>query len=151
MLSVTENRIISMQQADIDKVGRLADVCLRMPQVNIETSHLFHAGMYARTIMIPEGTTLTGALIKIATLLIVSGEVLVYTGDDTVGLRGYNVLAASKNRKQAFYALTDTWMTMMFPSDVSTVADAEMEFTSEPELLMSRKFGKNDKIIITGE
>ena len=35
-------------------------------QVPIETRHVLHAGMYARTICIPAGVLITGALVKVA-------------------------------------------------------------------------------------
>lgn len=151
MLATIENRILAMNPKEIEKVQRLTEACLLMPQVSIETSHLIHAGMYSRTIMIPAGITLTGALIKIATLLIVSGKVLVFAGDKTVEIDGYSVLAASGNRKQAFYALKDTWITMIFPSDSLCVSDAEAEFTNEADLLLSRRGNESNNVTITGE
>ena len=42
---------------------------LECPQVAIQTTHHFHAGLYSRTIRIPAGVMITGALIKIPTLL----------------------------------------------------------------------------------
>ena len=123
---------------------------MQAPQVEIDTSHIIHGGMYARTIMIPAGVMLTGALIKIATLLIVQGDVLVYIGDKTIELTGYNVLPASANRKQAFFAKTNTFLTMIFPSQATDIESAELEFTDETNMLISRKNSFN-KIIITGE
>jgi hypothetical protein len=148
MLALTDS-IPPMSSAAIDKVQHMTDVMLKVPQIDIETAHVIHAGMYARTIMIPAGVTLTGALIKIATMLIVSGKALVFRGDKTIEIDGYNVLAASSNRKQAFYAVTDTWMTMIFPSNAADVAEAEAEFTDEVELLLSHQ--NRNCILITGE
>lgn len=135
----------------IERVRTLTAASMKLQQVNIETSHVIHAGMYARTIMIPEGVTLTGALIKIATMLIVAGDVLVSIGDETIELVGYNVLAASKNRKQAFFARTNTHLTMIFPSGAQDIEDAESEFTDEADILLSRKNPESNHIVITGE
>lgn len=133
----------------IAKVAQLEAISLTMPQVDIETRHVLHGGMYARSIMIPADTILTGALIKIPTILIISGDITVFIGDETLELHGYNVLPASAGRKQAFVAHTDTEMTMLFPCDAKTVEEAEKMFTDDADSLMSRHM--KNQIIITGE
>lgn len=140
----------AMDAGDVAKVGRLQS-CLRdMDQVPITTLHHFHAGMYARTIRIPQGVVITGALIRIPTLLIVSGHVTVYIGGESIDLCGYHVIPASAGRKQAFLSHADTDLTMLFPTSAKTVEEAEAEFTDETDLLMSRDQQEN-LIIITGE
>ena len=141
----------SMSEHSISKVRQIEALNAQVPQIDIGTSHVIHGGMYSRTIMIPAGVLLTGALIKIATLLIVQGDVLVYIGDKTIELSGYNVLPASANRKQAFVTKTDTYLTMIFPTDARNIKDVEMEFTDESDVLISRKDSSNNEINITGE
>lgn len=148
-LSLPTCTIPSMSQAAIDKIHQFELFTLAMPQVDISTNHVLHGGMYARTIMIPAGVVLTGALIKIATILIVQGDVTVHIGEEAIDLCGYHVLPASANRKQAFFAKTDTYLTMIFSSNVETVEEAEMEFTDDADRLISRK--SNNHMIITGE
>lgn len=138
-IATTENHIPAMSELAINNVRQLEELVLKVPQIKIPTNHLFHAGVYARTIMIPAGVILTGALIKIATVLVVSGDVIVYMGEKTKELHGYgNVLAASGGRKQAFVAITDTYLTMIFATKVKSVEAAEDEFTDEANLLFSR-------------
>lgn len=120
-------------------VREFEDAVLQLPQVKINTEHALHAGMYARTIMIPAGTVITGVQIKIPTILIVSGDALFYGDDGTTQFTGYHVTLGAVGRKQAIYALADTYLTMMFPTAASTVAEAEEEFTDEPERLGSRR------------
>lgn len=139
-LILTRNYSIpAMSDAAIARVGEFESYALKLPQIEIETFHTFHAGMYARTIMIPDGVVLTGALIKIATVLIVSGYVTAYMGNQKVELRGYHVLPASAHRKQAFIAHRDTYLTMLFPTNAKTIEEAENEFTNEADKLISRK------------
>ena len=133
------NEIAPMSEIALVKVRILEEGALKLPQIPIVTSHVLHGGIYARTIMIPAGVLLTGALIKIATVLIVSGDVLVYIGGKTIELNGYNVIPAAANRKQAFVAKTDTHLTMLFPTDATSVEDAEKEFTDEVDMLITRK------------
>lgn len=126
----------------IERVRRLESLALTLPQVSIGTEHVFHAGLYARTIRVPAGVMITGVLIKIPTLLIVSGNAIVYLEGGPLELHGYNILSASAGRKQAFVALTDTHLTMIFATGASDVDAAEHEFTDEAENLMTRRESK---------
>lgn len=149
-MNMPTRQIRSMRPAAINRVRELEAAALALPQVAICTHHVLHAGVYARTICIPAGVALTGAEIKLATLLIIHGRVRVGTDDDEpIELDGYNVIPASAGRKQAFLALTDTHLTMIFPTRAITVAQAEDEFTDEAARLFSR-IGANT-IQITGE
>lgn len=140
----------AMSAADVGKVARAESQLREMEQVPIHTTHHFHGGMYARTIRIPAGVYLTGALIRIPTLLIVSGHVTVFAGGEPLELQGYHVVPGSAGRKQAFVAHADTDLTMIFPSHAQTVEEAEAEFTFEVDLLMSRE-QTGDTIVFTGE
>ncbi len=95
-------QIPAMSQEAIDKVRRLESASMGLPQVALETRHVLHGGMYARTIHIPAGAVLTGALIKIATLLIVEGDVVVYLGEESKRLKGYNVLPPARDASRRF-------------------------------------------------
>jgi hypothetical protein len=149
----SEGRVIhAMTESAIAQVRALETEARKMTQVDIATTHVFHAGVYARTITIPAGVLLTGALIKCATLLIVSGEVFVFLDDEqAVELFGHTVLPARARRKVAFLAKADTHLTMLFATGATTVAHAEDAFTDEPELLLSRLPGALNTVIVTGE
>ena len=136
-----------MSAAAVNVVTRFEDAALTLPQVHIETQHAFHAGMYARTIMIPAGVVLTGALIKIPTVLILNGDALVYTDDGTVRFTGHNVMLGGAGRKQAFVAIADTYLTMLFPSAATTVEEAEAEFTDEADKLFSRRDDSANSVV----
>ena len=143
--------IQEMSQIAIDNVRQLENEILKAPQTSIPTSHILHAGVYARTIMIPAGVVLTGALIKVATVLVISGKTVVYAGDSVKELEGYNVITASKNRKQAFVALTDTYITMVFATNSTSIEKAESEFTDEFDILSSRHSDAVNHVVVTGE
>lgn len=128
-----------MSAAAVADVRGFEAAILQMPQVDIATEHAFHAGMYARTIMIPAGVVLTGAEIKIPTILIICGDVLAYGDGGPERISGYHVALGQAGRKQAFMALADTWLTMLFPTAATDADAAEREFTDEHEMLFSRK------------
>ena len=132
-------QLVDMSDLAIHKITELESELIKAPQVPIDTKHYFHAGVYARTIMIPRGFALTGALIKIPTLLIIQGNCIVTMGETSEVVQGYNVIPASLNRKTAYYAYDDTFITMLFATDASSVEEAENEFTDEADRLMSRQ------------
>jgi hypothetical protein len=136
-------------QAGLERVRQIEEAVLQAPQLDVPTEHFLHGGMYARTICIPAGVVLTGALVKIPTMLIVSGKASILIGEDEVVIEGSMVVPASAGRKQAFIAHTDTYITMCFRTDAKTVEDAEREFTDEADMLMSRS-GTNTTVV-TGE
>jgi hypothetical protein len=128
-----------MSEVGLTKVRELESQMMHEPQVPIETSHDFHAGVYARTIMIPRGVALTGALIKIPTLLIIQGNCMVTNGEHSNLIAGYKVIAAPVNRKTAYYAYDDTHITMLFATNATDIEEAEHEFTNEADQLLSRR------------
>lgn len=148
-IDATRPRFPAMSDEAVGKVRELEERALTAPQVEVETWHVLHAGMYARTIRIPAGVVLTGALIKRATLLVFHGHASVFIGDGEIELAGHHVIPASAGRKQAFIAHAVTDLTMLFPTTAATVEEAEAEFTDEADRLLSRH-GVNH-ITITGE
>lgn len=150
-VQVTKNSIPAMSEIAINTVRELEKYILECPQTEIPTQHIFHAGLYARTIKIPAGVVLTGALIKIATFLVISGHCIIYVGEESFERKGYYPFAASANRKQAFVAIEDTYLTMVFPTDTKTVDEAERQFTDEFNCLSSRYDDAVNEIIVTGE
>ena len=143
--------IRSMSNEAIEKVRALEEITGQMDQAEITTWHILHGGIYSRTIEIKAGVILTGALVKVPTVLVVSGDISVFANDHEIRVKGYSVLPASPNRKQAFIAHEDTWLTMTFKTDASTVEEAEDEFTEEAHRLMSRHDQATNHINITGE
>lgn len=149
-ITISEPSLPAMSTEDIGKVARLEERLRALDQVPITTTHHFHAGLYARTIRIPKGVVITGVLIRIPTLLIISGHATAYIGGDTIELCGYHVLPASAGRKQVFLAHEDTDLTMIFPSNAETVEEAEAEFTDQVDLLVSRQQPENTILITEG-
>lgn len=143
MIPATTDRSLEM-------VCQLEAEVLGQEQVQLATDHVLHAGVYARTVTIPAGVVVTGSLMKIATVLIIEGEVSVFMGDDTLIFRGYNVVPALAGRKTAVLAHTVTHVTMLFHTDAETVAAAEAEFTDETDKLKSRKEDGINTFLVTG-
>lgn len=135
---------------DVQTLSMLRDLDARMlekAQAAITIDHLIHGGMYARTAHVPANTLVSGVVMARATVLVLQGDVTVFTGAESVRLSGFHVLPGSAGRKQLFLAHSETHMTMLLPSNAQSVDEAEHEFTSEPELLMWTP----GRVTITGE
>ncbi len=118
-----------------------------MEQISVQTEHVLHAGMYARTVRLDANVLIVGVLIKRPTMLVVEGHAQVFAGDKWYAIDGYNVIAASAGRKQMYVTTEPTSITMLFPTKATTVEQAEAEFTDETDNLISRK-SANDLIVI---
>lgn len=150
-LAVQQQRLPAMTPEAINKVRSLEALSLALcEQVEFPTEHLIHGDMYARTLHMKAKQVLTGALLKLPTVLVVSGDCAVFIGEETIELRGYSVLAGSAGRMQAFLAHTDLSMTMLFPTKAKTVAEAELELTDDNGLLMTNRHA-DGQTTITGE
>jgi hypothetical protein len=134
----------------LEKIGRIQDLLLQGDDPSVQTDHVLHGGMYSRTVTLPAGAVLVGALIRKPTLVITTGTAKVLIGDEWADVRGYHVFPASAGRKQIFVALSPFIITMLFPTSAKTVEEAEDEFTSESKLLLSRRQDSNS-VTITGE
>ena len=135
----------------IDKVRILAEGLATLPQIPFVTEHLLHGGMYTRTIRLPEGVVCAAVLIRPPTVLIVMGEVDVWSNDELIRTSGYSVLPGSAGRKIAFTTHSDVAMSMIFPTAATTVDEAQREFTDEHELLVPLERADAHEVLITGE
>lgn len=110
----------------------LQDILLQYPQIYLEPEEILHAGCYVRTIRVPKGTLLTGALIKIPTVLIVSGAMRMTVGNRIKVVEGYKVFEGAKGRKTIFEALEDSVITMCFATNAPDFKSALSEVVDEP-------------------
>ena len=125
------------------RVDALEAAMLALPQVNAHTTHALAGRVYARTILIPAGCVLTGAVHKKDHLNIVSGDVSFVNEDGQTRLTGYHVIATKAGSKRCAVAHTDTWWTTVLHTDCAELADIEADAVEDPEALQSRTLGQN--------
>lgn len=113
---MTEIQAISdmLAMAVNEQIETMESEMFKHEQVHIPVEHLFVNGMYARKIMIPAGTVLTGRVHKFGYVdIMLSGEISVATPDGVRTLSGFNILEGKAGRKRAGYAHTDVhWVTV---------------------------------------
>lgn len=123
----------------LEAVRRVEQALMQLPQVNLRTTHQVFGGMYARTIYIPAGTMLTGALTNKDNICIVCGDITVTMQEGPVRLTGFHVLAANAGAKRAGYAHADTTWTTIWTTDLLDITAIEDEMTNESAMLQTRQ------------
>lgn len=132
--------IPAMSPAAMAKVRALETHLLATePQVDLEYKHVLHAGIYDRTVLVPAGLIITGAPVKIPTLLTIVGDVIIGLDGDETRVTGFAKIRAAAHRMGVFTAIADTFISMSFATQAKTVAEAEAEFTDEAHRLASRR------------
>lgn len=122
-----------------DAVRGLESFLLEFPQIDLNTSHVVHGGICARTIFIPADTVLTGAQTNVDNVCVVFGDITVTTDEGTQRLTGFNVIPSKPGSKRAGITHADTWWTTLHRTDLTKIADIEDEMTDESCLLGTRK------------
>lgn len=109
-----QNKVISTHEKTIsrEQIFALEKEILAQPQTEIPVTHEFCNGVYARTIRIPAGVILTGAIHKEESFFIVrSGQILVTT-DTGVAHVGPGFMSVTRpGEKRAGLALTECEVT----------------------------------------
>lgn len=121
------------------QIKQLEAEMLKYEQVPIGTAMLAHGRMCARTIFIPAGVSLTGALINHDNICIVSGDITVTTDDGPKRLTGFHVIPASAGKKRVGRTNADTWWTCIWHTDLTDHTEIENDMTNEAESLQTRR------------
>lgn len=133
---------LSTQQGMREKVIRLEETMLTIPQADCPVRHYFAPGQYAREITIPKGVVLTGAIHKTDNLVILSkGRLSLVTDTGTVEISAPHTLVCKAGTKNAALALEDSVWTNFFPTE-ETDTDKLVELLTESkasELLGGRE------------
>lgn len=109
--------------------------------VELGTWHHFAAGLVARTIMIPAGTLLTGAVHKAEHLNICFGDIDVWTEAGMRRLTGYHVIPSLSGAKRVGRTHVDTWWTTVHlnPGNSRDVAALEDALVEDSRNLQTRR------------
>ena len=96
------------------------------------TDHFFAPGVYLRTLFIPKGHVLVGAVHKYEALnILLKGKISVVTssGERIVAEAPYIFLA--KPGQKAGYAITNVWYASVHPNEdnITDIKQLEMEYT----------------------
>lgn len=117
-----------------ERVFALERSMLQFEAVDIDIDHLFCNGMYARTMYVPKGITLTGKIHKYPQINICAkGDVTVFmeNGPIRVGAGFHTVSPAGA--KRAFYAHEDSIWIVILKTDETDIEKIEGELVTNSE------------------
>ena len=122
------------------KIEALESEWLKLPQVDIPVVHRFSGGIYAREIIIPEDTLLTGKIYKDDHFdVMVYGDITVTSDDGKKRLTGFNIFQGKRGKKRAGYTHSETkWITFC--------ASPEMDDEDYIDSLTSNTFLEHSKV-----
>ena len=128
-----------------EQIRRLKREMLRMEQLPIETHHHFAPGQYAREIVIPAGTLLTGKKHKTEHLNVVSkGEITVWTEDGMRRIKAPFTFVSKPGTKRVGLAHEETvWITIHATSETDLVK-------LEAELIEPEMIGSESEVVCLG-
>lgn len=113
-------------------VYRLEAELLKLPQVDMPVEHEFCPGLYARTMHIPAGTVLTGAVHRHDCFFVLrSGTLAVTTDGGVKAIEAGQMLHSPAGTKRAGVAMTDCVVTTFHanPTDAQDPAELWELFT----------------------
>lgn len=94
------------------KIYKFEAMLLQMPQAHTPVTHEFCDGIYARTMFIPKGVALTGAIHSNENFLIIrTGDITVWTEAGMKRLRTGELIFSKAGIKRVGYAHEDTLLT----------------------------------------
>jgi hypothetical protein len=117
-----------------DKVFAAETYLKEQPQLQLETSHYFSKGVYAREIKIPAGTILTGEIHKFQNLNILSkGTMQVLTENGIQEVEAPFTVVSPAGTKRIAYTLTDCVWTTIHGTDETNLKVIEHTFIAKSE------------------
>ena len=114
---------------------------LAMPQIPLVNKHYFANGIYARELLMPAGSCVTGKIHKQEHICTISyGDVTVVTDEGTERYTGHSTFIGKPGSKRALYMHEDTMWTAYHRTDKTTVEEAEAEVvTNDYQLYLAGK------------
>jgi len=110
-----------MNTIAINAIAELQNALESVPAVTTDmrefTDHFFAPGVYLRTLFIPKGYVLVGAIHKTETLnILLKGKISVMTSNGEYIVAKAPYIFAAKPGQKVGYAIEDVWYANIFPN-----------------------------------
>lgn len=114
-----------------EKIQRLEESMLAMPQAYLEVKHHFAHGLYAREMIMPKDCALTGKIHKQEHLCVLSkGHVRVVTEDGEEEYTAPTIIVSRVGTKRAMYAFEDSIWTTFHATKETDIDKIEAELVT---------------------
>ena len=115
-----------------DRISALEASMRPHEQIDMQLTHVFAPGAYARTIVLPKGIVVVGKIHRHAHLNIVSsGHVTVVTEFGRMDIRGPHIFTSKAGTKRALYTHEETVWTTVHLTDKTDLAEIESEIIAK--------------------
>lgn len=105
---------------------------LAMPQAEMETSHHFINGVYARTMRVKAGTVVIGKLHKGESLnIMVAGDMTLVTEDGVKRIKSGHIETSQAGTKRFAIAHQDTTWTQIIKTELTDPDEIKKNFTAD--------------------
>jgi hypothetical protein len=113
-----------------DKIQRLKEACVDLPQTELPTEHFFLDGMYLRQCFIPKGTCFVGRVHKrYHYFMLMKGAAEVTLDEKVVRMTAGMVFICPPGTRRAGVTLEDTVFAGVLRTDSMSVAEVEEEYS----------------------
>ncbi len=110
----------------------LEKTMLSMEQLPLDVNHHFSKGVYAREMLIPKGTILTGKMHKHNHLnVVLYGDIEVATADGSKRITGSCIFESIAGTKRAGFAHEDTLWVTIHPTEETDLEKVEDEVIAD--------------------
>ncbi len=121
------NQLVAARKTILDLQKALESVPAVTTDMQEFTDHFFAPGIYMRTLFIPKGYVLVGAIHKYKTLnILLKGKISVVTDKGEIIAKAPYIFIAEPGQK-AGYAIEDVWYASIFPNKNNTIDIKELE------------------------
>lgn len=104
---------------------------LEQPQVHIEVHHSFSGGMCTRTVKVPKGVLLMGAIHLTDHVNVMYGDISIFSDGVERRLTGYNVVPSAAGVKRLGFTHEDTYWSTILRTDLTTAEEVESQLTAK--------------------
>lgn len=128
-------------EAEFLQIQKVLDFCNENSEQtpDFKTEQFIHAGCYVRTVFLPKHSVIVGAKIKVDSVLISYGDIVLNMNGNGKRFKGYNIIKALSPRQQFIFANEDSHLTMIYATKAKTVVEAEQELTDDYNNLITRR------------
>jgi hypothetical protein len=130
-----------------EKIENYEALLAKREQVDLQVLQTAFEGVYTRTIFIPAGVSLVGAVWNKDHTNIMCGDITVTTDEGMKRLVGYNVFCTKAGMKRVGYAHCPTYWTSVVHTNETDITKIEDEITLESNKLQTRRIGITSKVV----
>ena len=128
-----------------DKIQRLKEACVDLPQTELPTQHFFLDGMYLRQCFIPAGTVFVGRVHKKDHFfMVLKGSSQVTMDERVVTMKAGMVFLCPPGTRRAGLTLEDTVFAGVIRTDKTDIAEIEEDLSVYDP---TARFGVGNKLL----